>query len=317
MRYLVGLLLVVGLAVGSATVSAHGNHLTADDQASDDGTVVIENLFVSSDSYVVLHAADGGESGRVIGHKSLDAGFHTDVRVRIEDAYWNGRSGDTSVRAVLHEDDGDGQFETGEDSPLRWFGRVAATQFRVEKRDAGAVNVVAAGFGSQSTNGPTVTVERVELARDGYLVVHADGNDSAGRIVGRTALDAGVHRNVSVAIDPSFYSERDRIFPLWAAVRADDGDGQFEAEADAPVTVRGSPVMSEFTVHKADGGDGDDGSLVNTPEPTTETTSPSNATPTTTDSTATTADVPGFGVAVALAALVALALFASRVGGDG
>ena len=272
-------LAVVCLLVGTGVAVAHGNHLTADAQLSDDGTVVVENLFLQQGGYLVLHADDDGSPGEVLGHRQLGSGFRAGVPIAVDEQFWRETGESTTIWATLHEDDGDGQFEpNGDDGIFRSFGGFAGTDFTVGKQEGGKTYVVAASaYGiRQETNGSTVTVKNVSLAESAYVVAHAVEQDySPGEAVGQTRLEAGVHENVTVELNESFYESVDDQFRLYVLVHEDDGDGEFDPESDAPVTVGEEPVGSSFDLQKSgnggDGGDGGDGGgLVNTPEETTE-----------------------------------------------
>jgi len=262
------LLVGTAIALGAGIAAAHGNHLSADPQLSDDGTVVVENLFLQDGGYLAVRADDGGSPGRVLGYERLGSGYRSAVPVAVDGEYWAERPNATTVWATLHADDGDGEFEpNGDDGVFRSFGSFAGTQIPVGVSDGGRSYVVAASASGarQATDGPTVAIENASLAEDGYLVVHAVEDDySPGEVVGHVSLGAGVHENVTVEIDESFYESLDERFRLYAMVHAADGDGEFDPDADPAVTVGDQPVASLFDLRKADG----DGGLVNTPATT-------------------------------------------------
>lgn len=264
----IAVLAVACLLATAGLAAAHGNHLTVDAQYSDDGTVVVENLFLQQGGYLALHADDGGSPGRVLAHKRLDSGYRAGVTITIDRQFWEENGETMTVWATLHEDDGDGEFEpNGDDGIFRSFGSFAGSELAVGKHEAGRTYVVAAtAYGvRQQVDGPNVTVENVSLAEPGYVVVRAVEQDhSPGEIVGYASLEAGVHENVTVEIDESFYESADDRFRLYAAVHESDGDGEFDPESDSPVTVGDEQVGSLFDLRKT-GGDG----LVNTPTATT------------------------------------------------
>lgn len=265
-------LLAACLLVSSGLAIAHGNHLTADAQLSDDGTVVVENLFLQQGGYLALHADDDGSPGQVLGHKRLDSGFRSAIPITIDEQFWQENDEKMTIWATLHDDDGDGEFEPNSDDGIfQSFGSFAGTDFTVGKHEAGKTYVVAASASGarQETDGPEVTVENVSLAEFGYVVIHEVEQDySAGDPVGYTSLDAGTHENVTVELNESFYESLDEQFRLYAMVHMDDGDGEFDPETDPVVTVGEETVGSLFDLQKGgdDGGDSDDdGGLVNTP----------------------------------------------------
>jgi hypothetical protein len=268
-RVTIALLAVTGLLVlGVAPASAHSNHVTAGAQVSADDTVTIERLFILEEGYLVLHADDDGEPGRAIGHRALESGLQTDVPIEMDTEYWERQNGTTTIWAVLHRDaNGNGAFDPGTDNQLSLLGRVAGTRLAVGKSAAGNTSVTAAGFSAQTIDGPSVTVRRVALAQPGSVVVSADDDGSPGAIAGQRALDAGVHENVTVELDPAFYRNSGEQFRLWATAHTNDGGGSAEVSAGPPVVVNGTPVGTVFPVQKS--GDGDSGSLINTATATT------------------------------------------------
>ncbi|WP_338729339.1 PGF-CTERM sorting domain-containing protein [Haladaptatus sp. DJG-WS-42] len=300
-RAVVALALTLSLLAGATTASAHGNHLSADSQVSGDGSVMVERLFVDQAAYLVLHADNDGNPGKVIGHKAVSRGFHAPISVEMSDEFWNDMAGNETVWAVLHEDNGDGEFNPKSDGELQAFGGAAATPITVRK-GAGSVSVAAAGFSVKETQVNNVTIPQVTTSQSSFLVLRTNTNGAPGEIVGHAPLAAGTETNVPVIINETYFDAQQAQFLLWATVYEDNGDGEFDPATDKLVTAGGVPVASLFTVAKPLGDNSGDGGLVNTPSQT--------ATQTTTDAeptqTPTTTEGPGFGV---LAALVALSGF--------
>jgi hypothetical protein len=254
------------LVIGATPASAHGQHLSADAQYADNGTVVIESLFTATGGFLVLHADDGGGPGAPIGHTPIEYGYETDLTINVSDEAWQAWNDSKTVWAVLHFDDGDSAFDPADDEPVPAFGGSAKQSFTVGKRAAGPASIVASGFGSQPTNG-SVTIERVALGRDGAVVVRADRDGKSGEVVGRTALAAGVHENVTVALDPSSYRDQDARFGLRATV----------AERGSPVMIDGTPVESDFAVRKTDNTTGTEARTTATATSTRPTTATTDA----------------------------------------
>jgi hypothetical protein len=321
---LVGCLLVLGTVAAGVAV-AHGNHATARPQVSANGTVVVEQAFLSTSGHLVLHADDGGQPGRVIGHRPLDRGRYTDLQVAIDRTVWRNVSDTTTVWATVHEDDGDGEFEPGDDSLLFWFGEPAGSRISLRKGDAPVV--VVAG-GSASTDTRSVPVQRVALASRGHVVVHGTtgtrtdaSNDSEtgtlGRPLGHRTLSAGTHSDVTVPVEVP--ADAGRALSVQVVVHTDDGDGTFDAD-DEPVLVGGDPVASSYTLELNDSDQSTPGintpsptAAIHTPSPTTRTSTPPPETSRTDaedTTTASNASGPGFGVA---GVLVAVVLFAAAV----
>ncbi|WP_336001607.1 DUF7282 domain-containing protein [Halorientalis halophila] len=242
-RLLSALVGVLALAVlGAGVAVAHGNHVTANPQLSANGTVVIEEAVLSTEGYLVLRADDGGDPGRVVGVRPLDAGRHTGVTVRADPDYWANVSGNRTLWAVLHADGdgGDGGFDPEVDRQLRWLGGPAGERISVARASRPA-SVVTRGAGPIE-NG-TVPVIAATLADRGHLVVHELENGTLGRPLGARTLPAGRHTDVGISVNASGLGERAL---LAVAIHADDGDGRFDPEADRPVRVAGNPVASRY-----------------------------------------------------------------------
>lgn len=258
--------LVVVPLVGAAVAPAggHGNHVTARSQVSPDGSVVVESLFVLDGGYLVLH--EGNQRGDPVGHVRLDQGGHRGVTVRTDEEWWASQDGVVPLVAVLHRDAEPGdEFDPEVDTPVSAFGSVASSSFAVEKGDA-AVNLVATKFSGHAVD-DSVTVPRVALGEDGYLVVRTEDDGGPGEVVGHAAVEAGNHSDVAVPVDrEALGSDGDTVY-LWVSVVRDDGDGSYD-EGDEPVTVGDDPVRSRIQATLgADGGESTVG--VNTPTATT------------------------------------------------
>lgn len=298
-------------AASSGLDGTHGNHLTTDAQVVADGEVLVESLFVLSDGFLVIRADDDGDPGEPIGHRRIDSGFQRAVTVDTDPSFWDDRDGPVRLHAALHADDGDGEFEFGEDPVLRSPATgTALSTFTAAAGEEGA-HLSARAFSGQSADGPAVTIRRAAVPSNAELVVHeATLERTLGDRVGSRSLSAGTHENVEVPLDESYFEslEVGSRTQLYVTVHA-DGD---------PLTVGEEPVRTLFEIRRSNGSSGDDWS-VNTPVPTTagtETPAGTTAAPTetTTAPPATTAPgdggAPGFGVAATLAAVAGIALLA-------
>lgn len=308
---------ISGLAAG------HGsNHLGADPQASADGVVRMESVFATEDGFIVIYRDRGGERGEVLAHRPFSASTHDvfDVPVEVGDEAWTDLSRNATLRAVLHGDDGDGEFEPASDPPLTSFSGVAGDSFVVRRGTTAYVGAASGADVQRSADG-TVEVRSVRLPDRGYVVLRNSSGGGPGEVVGVTALDAGSHANVSVDLDEGFFADRpaNATFSVWAHAYVDDGDGEFD-EADRPVRAGNETVGTRFGVEKRSTGSTptptpEEGSLVRTATPTDTpgASTPTSARPSTTHSspaspTAGTArDGTGFGPAATLAALAVLA----------
>lgn len=279
------LALVIVLFLASP-VAAHGNYISMDPQVSHDGTIRVEFAVIVDDGFVVLHTDAGGEPGDPVGHRSIEPFLNPDFAVSLTNEYWTNQSGNLSLWAVLHHDNGDGQFDPGDDPALTTGpdNRIVADHFLVRKAPSGTTNVIAERDHPQETDRNRVKLRTVRLAADGYVSIRADNEGSPGRIVGKKALSAGEHTSVSVTIDQQFYERRPENFALWAVVHTSDGDEVFDATEDPVVRVGNATVRTRFDVERTDPIE-----QTQTPESTpTQTATPSSSTDTPTEIASTT-----------------------------
>lgn len=298
----VGWLLALAVATVAGLAVAHGTHATANTQVSANGTLVVEQAFLSQPAYLVVRADDGGQPGRVLGYRPLSQGLYTGVTVRIDESAWQDLPANTTVWTVLHADDGDGEFDPSEDELLSWVGQPAGERVAVGKR-SGAGYVVT-GSGLTDTAGE-LSLERVALPTAGHVVVHERTNGSLGRVRGSRSLAAGTHSDVGVPVDLA--GNQSDWPPLSIVIHADDGDGEFDGD-EPVVRVAGAPVASEF------GRDGRRTTDAPVGVNTLQADSGSGSSPATTtgEGSTTRSDGAGFGVGAAVAAVVALVLVGRR-----
>ncbi|AQL43063.1 hypothetical protein BV210_10210 [Halorientalis sp. IM1011] len=297
-------LALAGLAVVAVSFAgvalAHGNHATASPQVSANGTVVVEEAFLSTNGYLVLYADDGGDPGRVVGVLELDRGRHVGVRVRLDPRFWATVSGNATLRATLHEDAELGDdFDPSTDRRLQFFGRPIRQRVPVARGDRPA-SVVTRGAGSLEND--SVSVVSATLPERGHLVAHATGNGTLGRPLGSRSLAAGRHTDVRVPVNTTGLDER---AVLAVAVHTDDGNGRFEPAADPVVEAGDDPVASRY--ERVPGGH--DPIRVNTPSPAPGGEGTADRTRGTDAPTETVADGAGPGVPVAVAAVALVAVW--------
>lgn len=240
----VGCLLVLAGTGAVGLALAHGTHATASPQTSADGTLVVEQAFLTEPGYLVVRADDGGEPGRVLGHRRVRAGLHTATTVSIADEHWATLPENATVWVVLHGDDGDGVFDSAADPLLMRFDQPAGDRIPVGKRDAPA-NVVVGAVDGVVDDGELV-VSHVTLPAAGHVVVHRATADDLGPALGSRALPAGTRQNVTVPVDlPDADGDRPAST---VAVHVDDGDGRYDPADDHVVRVAAEPVASTDSV---------------------------------------------------------------------
>ena len=90
--------------------------VTEDQQIGDDNVVQIPLVVTDVETWVIVHADEGGEPGAIIGRRTVAAGVHRDVRVEVE-----AEEITPTLYVALHLDMGErGEFEfpNGPDTPL-------------------------------------------------------------------------------------------------------------------------------------------------------------------------------------------------------
>lgn len=313
-RALVVALLVLAAAAGPAI--AHGWAVDVDPQVVGDEAVVVRHVSMLDGGYLVIHRVEDGEPGPVLGHRHFaDQGEHDDVEVSLDRDAWAAVEGPVELAAVVHTDDRDRKFEWPGDDGIYRPDDPVTRRFAVRPADGHGARVV--GLRQETDGG--VTLRRVALPAEGFVVLYDDADGERGEVVGVEPLPAGHHENVTVSVAPRFYNEQGSFLDLVAVVHRDDGDGTFEPAADDAVTVGDATVTSQFTAEKTRS---TVATLSPTPTPTASSSStapltdtPGSTSPTSTDgapSSPTTdraaAEGPGLGPLAALAAVGLLVL---------
>ncbi len=287
-----GVAVVVALVVlvgSAALVAGHGNHVSVGPQVATD-ELVVESVFVSQDAHVVVHRDDGGEPGAVLGVASVTDGFHANLGVPLDSL----PDDETTVWVVLHEDNGDGEFDPDDDPPMGSFGSDAASQVAVRAGDR-PVFVSAPSESSESVADGTVTVATVAASEDGHVVLRAVEGGDPGAVVGTAPVEAGVSENVTVPIDEEFVTDQRQYFGVYVQLTGDDGDGEFDGEP--PLEVAGEPVDTRIGLRK-----GSSAPAVQTPTDTATATKTETPAAGPGDQLA----LPGFGVVLVVGALVVI-----------
>lgn len=101
------------------------------DDGLENGAVEVDG-YIPRLGYVVVHLEEDGAPGEVVGHSRLVVGdFEAHSRV-------NTSSGGTAYYAMLHYDDGDGEYEfPGDDNPVHLDGEIVLDRFTVELDESG------------------------------------------------------------------------------------------------------------------------------------------------------------------------------------
>ncbi|WP_256301436.1 DUF7282 domain-containing protein [Haloarchaeobius salinus] len=313
-------------ADGSAVVDTGtvtlGASVAMADQTSDGRTVVVEDVDLAEGGFVTIHDSSlfaGAVFESVLGTSEyLEAGHHEAVTVTLDQPI---RSTGTLVPMAHVDSDGDGTYSFAEsegeaDGPYTDDGGAVVDTARVQ---VGAY----VNMSDQETDGTTVVVDSVTLQDGGFVTVH-DATVTEGAVFESirgtsTYLAPGTHEDVEIALDAPL--EEDTTLVPMAHVDS-DGDETYtfaegEGAADGPYNYFGGAVVDTASATVTAGMD----DATETDQPT-ETTAMADGTTMMAETTAmdgTDADgdaddggSPGFGIAVALVALVAAAGLARR-----
>jgi ketosteroid isomerase-like protein len=310
-------ILALLLVLSASPVTAHGNHVEADSQRSDDGTVVVEAVRPLSDGFLVLHRGTAdGEFGDPIGHVPIAVadGFQQDVHVQVDDEAWAEWPDDDTVWVVFHADaDDDGEFTPGTDPATSAFGTVTGRPITLAKSGTPA-RVLGERSEPQRTDAAKATVSEVVLPEDGFLVLRHE--DADGQVVATRALSEGEHADVTLSLDESALPDDQSTVGLYAELYTDDGDGEFTTD-DERVSAGDQVVSTYFLVWRVDDANATTTErIVNTAATDEDVVTPTpNESTRTTDGTddETESLVPGFGILHAtVAALVATIVLVRR-----
>ncbi|WP_080508432.1 DUF7282 domain-containing protein [Haloparvum sedimenti] len=297
---------------GNVTVSAAVQY---EGGSADGYTVTVDRVDLSEGGFVTVHDASlgGGAVFESIRGTSeyLEPGVHEDVEVTLDEPVR-----DTSqLFAMAHQDTNDNEAYDFPDSEGEDDGPYTANGDIV--MDAGTAQVTAfVATSAQETDGETIVVDEVTLHDGGFVTVH-DSTLADGAVLDSVRgtseyLGPGTHEDVEIALDDPL-TEDDTVFAM--AHRDTDGDETYdfltsEGADDGPYVAAGGPVMVTADASVAGGMDGGDETTDEETEDMTEATEMMDAETETMNETGD--DAPGFGVAVALVALLAAALVAVR-----
>ncbi|WP_256301151.1 DUF7282 domain-containing protein [Haloarchaeobius salinus] len=312
MRRALALLLAFAMVASlvATPVAAHGSHVRADPQVSDDGTIVVESMFSVNGGYLVVHQDQGDQPGRPVGVADIESGAHSNYGIQIDQQYWDEHEGNRTYWLVLHRDQNpdDGGFDPMVDSAVTGLhGSFVAARIPVEKSTDGPARVLAAEYNGQRIDSPSVTLSRVQLNQPGYVVLQRVESGAPADVIGTRALEPGTYDDLSIDIDDSLFesTDVDGTQSIAATLHTSDGDGSFETGSDAVVAPDGQPVRTFFSFSKVANASATTQPLINTPDGTQQqtpaaTSAPSETAVTATETEASTGSTPGFGVVATL-----------------
>ncbi|MDF9743963.1 MSCRAMM family adhesin SdrC [Natrinema sp. S1CR25-10] len=219
-----------------------------ENQSSGGSSVVVDEVFVPEGGFVTMHdssIADGAVFESIRGTSEyLEAGLHRDVVIRLDDELEE----DDALFGMAHRDTNDNNkydfpaSEGEEDGPYTTDGDIVM--------DDGDVTVSAAVSASaQSSDGTTMTIDRVDLSEGGFVTVHDASlfeGDVFGSVVGTSEyLEAGTHEDVEITFDERLTGSQ-TVVPMAHQDTNDNEAYDFaasEGEDDGPYTANGDAVV--------------------------------------------------------------------------
>ena len=228
-------------------------------QQMPDGTIVIDKVYMDQSGWVVIHADQDGSPGPVIGYKQVPEGISTEVVIQIAN-----EDSTSTLYAMLHVDAepmGEFNFPNGDDAPVTVDGDVVVTSFDaltdpdMEGQDD-AEEEGEDGMGEEAVQVPrivnvrqrlidgTIVVDKVYMAEQGWVVIHADEGGSPGPVIGYQQVPEGISTEVYISI-----ANDDATPTLYAMLHVDaepQGEFNFPEGDDVPVTVDDEVVTKAF-----------------------------------------------------------------------
>ena len=207
------------------------------DQPTVTGEIVVERAVINAPGWISVFSNFEGFTDRLLGFAPLQPGTNERVTVPIE-----GRITD-SLHILLHEDTGvSGEFEyPAGDPPLRdEGGRPILFTFQT---DAG--NYVITRDQAPGKDG-SVEVPLVVIDLEAWVAIWSDDEGLPGELLGQTLLPAGIHRDVSVALESDHTGET-----LHVVLHQDlPPAGEFEPPPgpDAILQREGEPIDAPFNL---------------------------------------------------------------------
>lgn len=142
------------------------------------GTIGVPLVEAARSGYVTLRTDENGSPGRVVGVTRVSPGRTVDLAVDIEEPVPVAAEGRTRLWAVLHADDGDGEFDPGADRPVTVGDQVVASRLPVDVNTsavATATPSTATPGGGTTTSTPT-TVESTTTSQQSETTAAPSGD---------------------------------------------------------------------------------------------------------------------------------------------
>lgn len=227
--------------------------LTVSDQTISQNTIVVSNVNLDQDGWIVVHASEG--SGPMVPDIISDpvlveAGESNNIEVTLNNL--SSLEDGASVWVMLHTDDGEaGVYEfdgaNGLDAPITTEeGEIVMSEITIT-----APSITA---GNQVVNENMVTIEKVNAAVDGWIVIHEDdGEGNPGPVLGQTFVEAGTNSDVMVDLGDANFAGGEMLFPMLHIESPADGEYGFPDNGDGPEVFGENVVVVGFETEAPSG----------------------------------------------------------------
>ncbi|MEQ8472727.1 MAG: hypothetical protein RIC35_16165 [Marinoscillum sp.] len=208
--------------------------LTVSDQTISQNKIMVSNIDLDQNGWVVVHAStgDGGPVVPDIISEPLlvSAGGESDLEITLTEETQL-EDGDV-VWVMLHTDDGvAGTYEfdgnNGFDAPITdEDGEIVMTSITIS-----APSITAE---AQVISENMISIGEVKAAVDGWLVIHADNEGAPGEVLGQTMVSAGSNTDVIVDLGSAVFAGGETLWPMLHIESPADGEYGFPDNGDGP-----------------------------------------------------------------------------------
>jgi hypothetical protein len=201
-----------------------------------DGNVLIERAVSYGPGWLVIYFDDEGRLGNIIGQAPLENGINEQIVVPIVES-----AATPLLHVMLHQDTEEvGEFEFPRADPMVTHQGMVPNPITF-RTDAGNYLITR---DQPLSNGNDANVSLVVVDEDSWIVIYSDEEGELGEMLGLTWLPAGLHRDITVNIDP------DRITTLLHAVlHIDMGrakEFEYPDSPDVPLRRNSNVIDSPF-----------------------------------------------------------------------
>lgn len=193
--------------------------LTVQDQSISQNRVVIQNITVGQDSWIVIRNPGQQNSADIVSEPVfIEAGTHTNVEIPLTGtANLQGNAAGDELVVMVHADTGtkgtyDYNAQSGTDSPIR---NSAGTNIAETITVRGSS--LSAAEDQVVTENNEVTFSNVNMVNNGWIALYGeneDGSINEDDLIGIHYVEAGEHENLLVAFNEGYeFQSGDTVYP--------------------------------------------------------------------------------------------------------